>query len=67
VKEKKAVKSTKLLPQALIIIGDFADRYDVMKSGGDVLRTLFVRGRHFGCSCWLSSQKLTAICARSLV
>jgi hypothetical protein len=61
VKEKKVVKSTKPLPQALIIIDDFADRYDVMKSAGNVLTTLFIRGRHFGCSCWLSSQKLTAI------
>jgi hypothetical protein len=61
VKEKKVVKSTKPIPQALIIIDDFADRYDVMKSAGNVLTTLFIRGRHFGCSCWISSQKLTAI------
>jgi hypothetical protein len=61
VKEKKAAKSTKPLPQALVIIDDFADRYDVMKSAGNVLTMLFLRGRHFGCSCWISSQKLTAI------
>jgi hypothetical protein len=61
VKEKKSAKSTKPLPQALVIIDDFADRYDVMKSAGNVLTTLFIRGRHFGCSCWISSQKLTAI------
>jgi hypothetical protein len=61
VKEKQVVHSTKPLPQALIIIDDFADRYDVMKSAGNVLTTLFIRGRHFGCSCWISSQKLTAI------
>jgi hypothetical protein len=61
VKEKKVDKSTKPLPQALIVIDDFADRYDVMKAAGNVLTTLFIRGRHFGCSCWISSQKLTAI------
>jgi hypothetical protein len=61
VKEKKTAMSKKELPQALIIIDDFADRYDVMKAAGNVLTTLFIRGRHFGCSCWISSQKLTAI------
>ena len=61
VKEKKTAMSKKDLPQALIIIDDYADRYDVMKSAGNVLTTLFIRGRHFGCSCWISSQKLTAI------
>ena len=61
VKEKKTAVSKAPLPQALIIIDDFADRYDVMKSAGNVLTTLFIRGRHFGCSCWISSQKLTAI------
>ena len=61
VKEKKTALSKKKLPQALVIIDDFADRYDVMKSAGNVLTTLFIRGRHFGCSCWISSQKLTAI------
>jgi hypothetical protein len=61
VKEKKTAQSTKPLPQALVIIDDFADRYDVMKSAGNVLTTLFIRGRHFGCSCWTSSQKDTAV------
>ncbi|HSG20480.1 MAG TPA: hypothetical protein VLA31_06890, partial [Burkholderiaceae bacterium] len=54
VKEKKTALSKKELPQALVIIDDFADRYDVMKSAGNVLTTLMIRGRHFGCSCWIS-------------
>jgi hypothetical protein len=61
VKEKKAAKSTRPLMQTLCIIDDFADRYDMIKSAGNVLTTLFTGGRHFGCSCWISSQKLTAI------
>jgi len=61
IKEQKLTKTTKPLPQVLVIIDDFADRYDVMKSAGNVLTTLFIRGRHFGCNCWISSQKLTAI------
>ena len=32
-----------------------------MHSASNILTTLFIRGRHFGSSCWLSSQKLTAI------
>ncbi len=32
-----------------------------MHSASNILTTLFIKGRHFGSSCWLSSQKLTAI------
>ena len=32
-----------------------------MHNASNILTTLFIRGRHFGSSCWLSSQKLTAI------
>jgi hypothetical protein len=61
IKDLKTSKTTKPLPQMLVVIDDFADRPDIMHSAGNVLTTLFIRGRHFGCSCWLSSQKLTAI------
>ena len=57
----KAAKSKKHLPQVLVIIDDFADRWDVMHRAATILTTLFIRGRHMGCSCWISSQKLTAI------
>ena len=61
IKELKAAKTTKVRPQVLTIIDDFADRPDIVHSASGVLTTLFIRGRHFGSSCWLSSQKLTAI------
>ncbi len=61
VKELKDANSKKPLPQCLTIIDDFSDRPDVMHAAGNILTTLFIRGRHFGSSCWLSSQKLTAI------
>jgi hypothetical protein len=61
VKELKDANSKKPLPQCLTIIDDFADRPDIMHAAGNILTTLFIRGRHFGSSCWLSSQKLTAI------
>ena len=57
----KDASSKKPLPQILTIIDDFADRPDIVHSASGVLTTLFIRGRHFGSSCWLSSQKLTAI------
>ena len=61
IKELKAAKTKKVLPQVLTIRDDFADRPDIIHSASGVLTTLFIRGRHFGSSCWLSSQKLTAI------
>ncbi len=61
IKELKLAKSKKPLPQCLTCIDDFADRADIMHSAGNILTTLFIRGRHSGSSCWISSQKLTAI------
>ena len=61
VKELKAAKSKKPLPQTLVIIDDFADRHDIMHNAGNTLTSLMIRGRHFGVSTWLSSQKLSAI------
>ncbi len=61
IKNLKDAKSKKPLPQILTIIDDFADRYDIMHAASNILTTLFIRGRHLGSSCWLSSQKLTAI------
>jgi hypothetical protein len=61
IKKLKDAKSRRPLPQVLTIIDDFADRMDIMHSASNILTTLFIRGRHLGSSCWLSSQKLTAI------
>ena len=61
IKDLKDAKSKKPLPQILTIIDDFADCYDIMHAASNILTTLFIRGRHLGSSCWLSSQKLTAI------
>ena len=61
IKTLKDERSSRPLPQILTIVDDFADRSDIMHRAGNVLTTLFIRGRHFGSSCWLSSQKLTAI------
>ena len=61
IKTLKEEHSTRPLPQILTIVDDVADRSDIMHKAGSILTTLFIRGRHFGSSCWLSSQKLTAI------
>ena len=42
----------------LVLVDDFADAGDkVMHSSTNVLTSLFVRGRHSGCACWLLTQK----------
>jgi hypothetical protein len=61
IKELKAAKSKKPLPQVLTIIDDWSDSPQVMHSASNILTTLFIRGRHFGSSCWLSSQALSCI------
>ena len=46
----------------LALVDDFADAGDkVMHSSTNVLTSLFVRGRHLGCACWLLSQKLRVV------
>jgi hypothetical protein len=41
---------------------DFADQGEkVMHSSTNVLTSLFVRGRHLGCACWLLTQKLKVL------
>ena len=57
--EKEAKKKT--LSQILCVIDDHADDPRVMHNNTNVLTTAFIRGRHFGQSTWLSSQKLSAV------
>ena len=46
----------------LAIADDFADQGDkVMHSSTNILTSLFVRGRHLGCACWLLTQKLRVV------
>ena len=61
IKDLKHAKSKKPLPQILTVIDDFADRSDIMHSASSILTTLFIRGRHFGSTSWVSTQHLTAI------
>ena len=58
VSELKAAKTTKPLPQSLIILDDLADTAAVHRTHG-LMATLFIRSRHLGVSCWASTQKLT--------
>jgi hypothetical protein len=60
IKTMKAAKSKKPLPQCLTIVDDFADSPHILHNASNVLSTLFIRGRHFGSTCWVSSQALSA-------
>ncbi len=61
IKTLKAAKSKKPLPQCLTIVDDYADSPHILHNSSNVLSTLFIRGRHFGSTCWISSQALSAI------
>ena len=54
----KEFQGKKWLPQILIVISDHADNPRAVHRAGGVLETLFVRSRHFGCSCWCDSQAI---------
>ena len=46
----------------LCLVDDFADAGEkVMHSSTNILTSLFVRGRHLGCACWLLTQKLRVV------
>ena len=60
IRQMKDAKTKKPLSQILVVLDDFADDPLMARRTG-ILTTLFIRGRHFGSSCWVSSQKLTAI------
>ena len=46
----------------LCLVADFADAGEkVMHSSTNILTSLFVRGRHLGCACWLLTQKLRVV------
>ena len=58
----KAKKHKKKGYVVLVLIDDFADQGDkVMHSSTNILTSLFVRGRHLGCACWLLTQKLRVV------
>ena len=43
------------LPQILLICDDLPDQKRVVK--GDLLSSIFIRGRHFGCNCLVLTQR----------
>ena len=46
----------------MVLVDDFADAGEnVMHSSTNILTSLFVRGRHLGCACWLLTQKLRVV------
>ena len=59
VTQKSKELGMKRLFQILVVLDDMADVPQVHKKTGDgILDTLFIRGRHYMCSTWVSTQKL---------
>ena len=56
-KAKKQKKGFNLL----VLCDDFADSPAILHSANNILTSLFVRGRHTGCACWILSQKARVI------
>ena len=59
--ELQKKRKYKEMYQIAVVIDDFADRADVIHSSGNILTSLFIRGRHGWVSTLISSQKLRAI------
>ncbi len=51
----------KSIPQTLTIIDDMADDERIMHSNHNIIAALAIRGRHFGASLWVSTQKIRAL------
>ena len=49
------------IPQCLWIIDDFADDERIMHSNHNIIAALAIRGRPFGSSTWVSTQKFCAL------
>ena len=46
----------------LVLVDDFADAGEkVTRNSTNILTSLFVRGRHLGCACWLLTPKLRVV------
>ena len=57
--QKSKELGLKKLYQVLVVLDDLADNPAVHRKTGDgVLDSLFIRGRHYCISCWVSSQQL---------
>ena len=54
VKAKK-MNLKKPLPQILVVIDDLADNKQVVK--GSLLSSIYISGRHYGCHCWVLTQR----------
>ena len=61
VTELQKKRKHRQLHRVACIIDDFADRADAIHSSGNILTSLFIRGRHGWVSTRISSQKLRAI------
>jgi hypothetical protein len=63
--QRRATEEEKLrnqktpLTSCLLILDDWADHPEYMKSG--IITQLFVRNRHYGLTVWVLSQKMTAV------
>ena len=56
----KKAKHTEI-PQVLFVIDDFADDERIMHSNHNIIATLAIRGRHFGASVLVATQKIRAL------
>ena len=51
----KRLNLKKPLPQILVVINDLADNRQVVK--GSLLSSIYISGRHYGCHCWVLTQR----------
>jgi hypothetical protein len=60
VTEEEKLRNQKTpLTSCLLVLDDWADHPEYMKSG--IITQLFVRNRHYGLTVWVLSQKMTAV------
>lgn len=54
-------KKCKKLHAVLVVIDDWADRPDIMHKAGNLMTSLFIKGRHAGLNTWVASQAYRSV------
>ncbi len=57
----RRIRNLQKLHSILVVIDDWADRPDIMHKAGNLMTSLFIKGRHAGLNTWVCSQAYRSV------